>query len=146
MWRLRLVCPLLCAALAACGGGSGAATPAAPSTQAVPDSTARALLVRAFHAARAIGREDGVCRGCYPADASEITEDLNARTGDQYAAAATPFEAHLPAVVYVDTAGAGRLAQARITLYARTSNGTIWELSAGRGGPRPRPPGGAAGP
>jgi len=73
MWRLGPVCPLLCAALAACGGGSPAARTPAPSTQAVPDSKARALLLRAFHAARAIGREDGVCRGCYPADASEIT-------------------------------------------------------------------------
>jgi hypothetical protein len=137
MWRLGPVCPLLCATLAACSGGS-AATPVAPSTQAVPDSTARALLVRAFHAARAIGREHGACRGCYAADASEITEDLNARTGDEYAAAATPFEAHLPGVVYVDTTGAGRLERTRITLYARTSNGTIWELSAGRGAPRLR--------
>ena len=137
MWRLGLVGPLLGMTIAACGGGSPAATQA-PSTQAVPDSTARALLVRAFHAARAIGREDSACRRCYPADASEITEDLNARTGDEYAAAATPFEAHLPGVVYVDTTGAGRLAPTRITLYARTSNGTIWELSAGTGAPRLR--------
>ncbi len=56
-------------------------------------------------------REDGACRGCYPTDTSEITEDLNARTGDEYAAAATPFGARLPGVVYVDTAGAGRLAR-----------------------------------
>ena len=136
MWRLGPVCPLLCAALAACGGGSPAATTPTPSTQAVPDSKARALLLRAFHAARAIGREDGVCRGCYPADASEITEDMNARTGDEYAASPTPFGAHLPGVVYVDTTGAGRLALTRITLYARTSNGTIWQLSAGRRAPR----------
>ncbi|HEY7259423.1 MAG TPA: hypothetical protein VH459_10145, partial [Gaiellales bacterium] len=104
----------------------------------VPDAQARRLLLRAFHAARAVGREDGVCRGCYPDDASEITEDLNARTGDEYAAAATAFGARLPGVVYVDTTGAGRLARGRITLYARTSNGTIWELSAGRGTPRLR--------
>jgi fermentation-respiration switch protein FrsA (DUF1100 family) len=136
MWRLGPVCPLLCAALAACGGGSPAARTPAPSTQAVPDSKARALLLRAFHAARAIGREDGVCRGCYPADASEITEDMNARTGDEYAAAPTAFGARIPGVVYVDTTGAGRLALTRITLYARTSNGTIWQLSAARGAPR----------
>jgi hypothetical protein len=135
MWRLGPVCPLLCAALAACGGGSPASTPPAPGTQAVPDSKARALLVRAFHAARAIGREDGACRGCYPTDASEITEDLNARTGDEYAAAATPYGARLPGVVYVDTTGARRLARSRITLYARTSNGTIWRLTAARGAP-----------
>ena len=132
MWRLGPVPPLLYAVLAACGGGSPAAS--APSaTQAVPDKEARVLLVRAFHAARAIGREDGACHGCYPTDTSEITEDMNARTGELYAAAATPFGARLPGVVYVDTTGAGRLARTRITLYSRTSNGTIWELSAGRG-------------
>jgi hypothetical protein len=138
MWRLGPVCLLVCAALAACGGGSSAPTASAPATQSVPDAQARRLLLRAFHAARAIGREDGVCRGCYPDDASEITEDMNARTGDEYAAAATPFEAHLAGVVYVDTTGAGRLARTRITLYARTSNGTIWELSARRGQPSMR--------
>ena len=135
MWRLGLVPPLLCTALAACGGGSAGAS-APPATQRVPDREARALLVRAFHAARAIGREDGACHGCYPTDTSEITEDMNARTGDQYAAAATPFGARLPGVVYVDTAGAGRLARTRITLYSRTSNGTICQLSAGRAAPR----------
>jgi hypothetical protein len=138
MWRLGSVCPLLCGLLAACGGGSGAPTASVPATQPVPDAQARRLLLRAFHAARAIGREDGVCPRCYPDDASEITEDLNARTGDQYAAAATAFGARLPGVVYVDTTGAGRLARTRITLYARTSNGTIWELSAGRGAPTVR--------
>jgi hypothetical protein len=138
MWRLGSVCPLLCAALAACGGGSNAQTASVPRAQAVPDAQARRLLLRAFHAARAIGREDGVCPRCYPDDASEITEDLNARTGDEYAAAATPFGARLAGVVYVDTAGAGRLARTRITLYARTSNGTIWELSARRGAPKVR--------
>jgi hypothetical protein len=135
MWRLGLACPVVCVALAACGGGSPEAGTTVPATQPVPDGQARALLVRAFHAARAIGREDGACRGCYPTDASEITEDMNARTGDQYAAAATSFDARLPGVVYVDTSGAGRLAQARITLYARTSNGTIWRLRAARGRP-----------
>src|SRR6476619_3882031 len=136
MWRLGPVCPLVCAVLTACGGGSpGAATPE-PTTQAVADGQARALLVRAFHAARALGHEDGMCRGCYPADASEITEDMNARTGDEYAAAPTPFGARIPGVVYVDTTGAGRLALTRITLYARTSNETIWQLSAARGAPR----------
>jgi hypothetical protein len=134
MWRLG-VCPLLCAALAGCGGGSLGGAPSAPRSQPVPDTTARALLVRAFHAARAVARAEGACRGCYPADASEITEDMNARTGDQYGAAATPFGARLPGVVYVDTAGAGRLSRTRITLYARTSNGTIWRLAAGRGAP-----------
>ena len=134
MWRVAPVGLLLCAALSACGGSAGATAPA-PRTQAVPDARARALLVRAFHAARAIGREDGACRGCYPTDASEITEDLNARTGDQYAAAATPFGARIPGVVYLDTTGAGRLARTRITLYARTSNGTIWQLRASRGEP-----------
>lgn len=135
MWRLGAVCPLVCAALTACGGGSSGATAPGPATQAVADGQARALLVRAFHAARAIGHEDGACRGCYPTDASEITEDMNARTGDQYAAAATSFDAHLPGVVYVDTAGAQRLARTRLTLYARTSNGTIWQLRAARGRP-----------
>lgn len=138
MWRLGSVCLLLCALLAGCGGGSSAPSASVPATQPVPDAQARRLLLRAFHAARAVGREDGVCRGCYPDDASEITEDLNARTGDEYAAAATAFGARLPGVVYVDTTGAGRLARGRITLYARTSNGTIWELSAGRGAPRLR--------
>ena len=137
MWRLGPVPLLLCAALSACGGGSARAS-APPATQAVPDSEARALLLRAFHAARAIGREDGACRGCYPTDTSEITEDMNARTGDQYAAAATPFGARLPGVVYLDTTGPARLALKRITLYSRTSNGTIWQLSAGRGAPRLR--------
>jgi fermentation-respiration switch protein FrsA (DUF1100 family) len=135
MWRLGLAGAVVCAALSACGGRSPVAATPGPTTQAVPDTRARALLVRAFHAARAIGREDGACRGCYPTDASEITEDMNARTGDQYAAAATSFDARLPGVVYVDTAGAGRLARARITLYARTSNGTIWRLRAARGRP-----------
>jgi hypothetical protein len=135
MWRIGLACPLMCAALSACGGGSPEAQSIVPPTQAVPDGRARALLVRAFHVARAIGREDGACRGCYPTDTSEITEDMNARTGDQYGAAATSFDARLPGVVYVDTAGAGRLARGRITLYARTSNGTIWRLQAARGRP-----------
>lgn len=136
MWRLWAVCPLVPIAAAACGGGSPPAdTAATPLTQAVPDAKARELLVRAFHAARTVGREDGACRGCYPTDTSEITEDMNARTGDEYGAAATPFEARLPGVVYVDTAGAGRLARTRITLYARTSNGTIWQLRAARGAP-----------
>jgi hypothetical protein len=135
MWRLGSVCLLLWALGAACGGGSGAPTASVAATQPVPDAQARRLLVRAFHAARAIGREDGVCPGCFPDDASEITEDLNARTGDQYAAAATAFAAHLPGVVYVDTTGAGHLTRRRITLYARTSNGTIWELTAARGTP-----------
>ena len=135
MWRLGLACPLVCAALSACGASSPEAATPLPKTQAVPDSEAQTLLIRAFHAARAIGREDGACRGCYPTDASEITEDMNARTGDQYAAAATSFEARLPGVVYVDTTGTGRLARARITLYARTSNGTIWQLRAARGRP-----------
>jgi hypothetical protein len=134
MWRVAPVGPLLCAAFSACGG-STAATATPPGTQAVPDARARALLVRAFHAARAIGREEEACRGCYSTDASEITEDMNARTGDQYAAAATPFGARIPGVVYVDTSGAGRLARTRITLYARTSNGTIWQLRASRGAP-----------
>jgi fermentation-respiration switch protein FrsA (DUF1100 family) len=135
MWQLGSVCPLVCMAAAACGGGSPQAGTPAPRTQAVPDARARELLVRAFHAARAIGRADGVCRGCYPTDTGEITEDMNARTGDEYGAAATPFGARLPGVVYVDTTGAGRLARTRITLYARTSNGTIWQLRAGRGAP-----------
>jgi hypothetical protein len=135
MWRLGLACPLMCAALSACGGNSPEAGTPLPKTQAVPDRQARTLLIRAFHAARAIGREDGACRGCYPTDASEITEDMNARTGDEYAAAATSFAARLPGVVYVDTTGAGRLARSRITLYARTSNGTIWQLRAARGRP-----------
>ena len=138
MWRLGSVCPLLCGLLAACGGGSAAPTASVPATQPVPDAQARRLLLRAFHAARAIGHEDGACPRCYPDDASEITEDLNARTGDQYAAAATAFGARLPGVVYVDTTGAGRLSRTRITLYARTSNGTIWELSARRGAPTVR--------
>jgi hypothetical protein len=137
MWRFGPVPLLLCAALSSCGGGSGGAG-APPATQAVPDSQARTLLLRAFHAARAIGREDGACRGCYPTDTSEITEDMNACTGDQYAAAATPFGARLAGVVYLDTTGPGRLALKRITLYSRTSNGTIWQLSAGRGAPRLR--------
>jgi fermentation-respiration switch protein FrsA (DUF1100 family) len=138
MWRLGPVCLFVCAALAGCGRGSSAPTASVPSTQPVADAAARRLLLRAFHAARAIGREDGVCPRCYTEDASEITEDLNARTGDQYAAAPTAFGARLPGVVYVDTTGAGRLARTRITLYARTSNGTIWELSARRGEPRLR--------
>ena len=136
MWRPGSVTPLLCALLAACGGSPPPVPP--PRTQPVPDSEARALLLRAFRAARAIARDDGACRGCFPTDTSEITEDMNARTGDQYAAAATAFGARLPGVVYVDTAGAGSLARTRITLYSRTSNGTIWELSAGRGAPRLR--------
>jgi hypothetical protein len=138
MWRPGLACPLVCAALSACGGSPPEAGTPLPKTQAVPDSKARTLLIRAFHAARAVGREDGACRGCYPIDASEITEDMNARTGDEYAAAATSFAARLPGVVYVDTTGAGRLARGRITLYARTSNGTIWELQAARGRPHLR--------
>jgi hypothetical protein len=135
MWRLGPVCPLVCMAVAACGGGSPQAGTSTPRTQAVPDARAGKLLVRTFHAARALGREAGTCRGCYPSDAGEITEDMNARTGDEYAAAATSFEARLPGVVYVDTTGAGRLARTRITLYARTSNGTIWQLRAARGAP-----------
>jgi len=138
MWRPGLACPLVCAALSACGGSPPEAGTPLPKTQAVPDSKARTLLIRAFHAARAVAREDGACRGCYPTDASEITEDMNARTGDEYAAAATSFAARLPGVVYVDTTGAGRLARGRITLYARTSNGTIWELRAARGRPHLR--------
>ena len=123
MWRLGLAGAVVCAALAAWRREPHAPLRPAPTSQAGTGSEARALLVRAFHAARAIGREDGVCRGCYPTDASEITEDMNAHTGDQYAAAATSFDARLPGVVYVDTAGAGRLARARITLYAARRTG-----------------------
>jgi hypothetical protein len=122
-------------AMAGCGGHSAAA-PAPPSTQRVSDADARRLLLRAFHAARGLGRQEGLCRGCYPAEADEITEDMNGLTGDPYAIAFTPFGARMRGVVYVDTVGPDRLTRGRFTAYARTSNGTVWMLSAGRGRPR----------
>ncbi len=100
------------------------------------DAEAKRLLVRAFHAARLLGRKDGLCRGCYPSEAGEITEDMNGVTGDPYAIAFTSFGAHMPGVVYVDTVGEGKLSRTHLTLYARTSNGTVWMLSAGRGRPQ----------
>ncbi|MGN6377608.1 MAG: hypothetical protein ACTHNU_01520 [Gaiellales bacterium] len=51
------------------------------------DADATRLLLRAFHAARLLGRHDGLCRGCYPPQADEITEDMNGITGDPYAIA-----------------------------------------------------------
>jgi len=124
-----------CAALAAACGTAPSSAPQ-PGHEQVTDAHARALLVRAFTAARWLGRADGLCRGCYPAQPGDITEDMNARTGDAYAIAFTPFGARLPDVVYVDTVRQGRLTRRHITLYSRTSNGTIWELDAGRGAPR----------
>ena len=108
-----------------------------PTTQAVPDGRGAARSSsRAFHAARAIGREDGACRGCYPTDASEITEDMNARTGDQYGAAATLVRRRgCPAWSTSTRPAPAGWRAARITLYARTSNGTIWRLRAARGRP-----------
>jgi hypothetical protein len=122
-------------AMAGCGGHSGASPSVAPSTQRVTDAEARRLLLRAFDAARTLGREDGLCRGCYPDDTDEITEDMNGITGDPYAIAFTAFGARMRGVVYVDTVGADRLTNTHFTAYARTSNGTIWMLSAGRGRP-----------
>jgi hypothetical protein len=135
MWRAAWALPFVCTALAACGSGAAATSAAPPPTQAVSDAQAKALLARAFRAARALGRAEHTCRGCYPTDTSEITEDMSVRTHDQYAVAFTPFSARLPGVVYLDTVGAGRLTRDHITLYARTSNGTIWQLRAGTGAP-----------
>jgi hypothetical protein len=126
---------LVCVAVAGCGGRA-ASSSLPPSTQRVSDRDARRLLLRAFQAARELGRTDGLCRGCYPDDADEITEELNGLTGDQYAIAFTSFGARMRGVVYVDTVGGDRLTRSRFTAYARTSNGTVWMLSAGRGRPR----------
>ena len=129
-----LVC-VLAAVAAACGSTSAATSPSPPATQRVSDQRARQLLLRAFHAARVLGRRDHLCSGCYPDAAGEITEDMNGVTGDAYAIAFTPMGTHMTDVVYLDTVGAGRLSSTHITLYARTSNGTVWMLSAGRGKP-----------
>lgn len=123
----------LALAATACGGHTS--TPA-PAVQAVGDTTAKQLLVTGFKAARELGRDDHLCRGCYPAETDEITEEMNARTGGQYAIAFTPLGAHFPDVVYLDTVGTGRLSRRHITLYARTSNGTVWRLDADRGSPQ----------
>jgi len=120
---------------AGCGGSSAAPSTTAPATQRVSDSAAQHLLMRAFQAARTLGHRDHLCSGCYPSEAGEITEDMNGVTGDAYAIAFTPMGARMTDVVYVDTVGDGKLSHTHITLYARTSNGTIWMLSAGRGKP-----------
>jgi hypothetical protein len=120
---------------ASCGAGHSATSTSTPRVQPVTDADAKRLLVRAFHAARLLGRRDGLCHGCYPSEAGEITEDMNGITGDPYAIAFTSFGAHMPGVVYVDTVGEGKLSRTHLTLYARTSNGTVWMLSAGRGRP-----------
>jgi hypothetical protein len=121
---------------AACGSTSSATSSSPPATQRVSDSTAQHLLLRAFHAARTLGDRDHLCSGCYPDQAGDITEDMNAITDDAYAIAFTAMGARMTGVVYLDTVGAGKLSRTHITLYARTSNGTIWMLSAGRGRPR----------
>jgi hypothetical protein len=120
---------------AGCGGSSATSSSSTPATQPVSNSTAQHLLVRAFQAARELGRRHHLCSGCYPSAAGDITEDMNGVTNDAYAIAFTPMGARMDDVVYVDTVGAGKLSRTHITLYARTSNGTIWMLSAGRGKP-----------
>lgn len=135
MPNLRYPAAALIAALVlgatACGGHSGAAP-----DQTVGDLTARHLLIQGFEAARAVAVEDHLCGGCYLDETGEITEEMNGRSGGQYAIAFTPFGAHLPGVVYLDTVGASRLTRRHITLYSRTSNGTVWRLDAGRGAPQ----------
>jgi hypothetical protein len=96
---------------AGCGAGHSASSTSAPKAQRVSDADARRLLLRAFHAARLLGRRDGLCSGCYPSVAGDITEDMNDITGDPYAIAFTPFGAHMPGVVYVDTVGEGKLSR-----------------------------------
>ena len=134
MPNLRYPIAALIAALVlgatACGGHSGA--PA----QAVGDATAKHLLIQGYEAARAVAVEDHLCRGCYLDETDEITEEMNGRSGGQYAIAFTPFGARLPGVVYLDTVGTSRLTGRHITLYSRTSNGTVWRLDAGRGAPQ----------
>jgi hypothetical protein len=129
-----LACVVACVA-AACGSTSAATSSAPPATERVSDSIAQHLLLRAFHAARLLGRRDHLCGGCYPSVAGDITEDMNGITDEPYAIAFTPMGAHMTGVVYLDTVGAGKLSRTHITLYARTSNGTIWMLAAGRGRP-----------
>ena len=110
MWRLGLACPVVCVALAACGGGSPEAGTTVPATQPVPNGQARTLLVRAFRAARAIGREDGACRGCYPTDPSEITEDMKMAAARGIASIVTDAELRedyiIPSVFNRDVADA----------------------------------------
>jgi hypothetical protein len=132
--RALVVSVVACIA-AGCGAGHSATSTSTPPVQHVTDADAKRLLLRAFHAARLLGHRDGLCRGCYPSEAGEITEDMNGVTGDPYAIAFTSFGARMPGVVYVDTVGAGKLSRTHLTLYARTSNGTVWMLSAGRGRP-----------
>ncbi len=135
MGQYRALVCVLAAVAAACGGATAATSSSPPATQRVSDHRARQLLMRAFHAARVLGRRDHLCSGCYPDEAGEITEDMNGVTGDAYAIAFTPMGTRLTDVVYLDTVGAGKLSRTHITLYARTSNGTVWMLSAGRGKP-----------
>lgn len=129
------MCVVVACLAAGCGGGSATRSSSPPATQAVSSSTAKGLLMRAFHAARRLGQRRHLCGGCYPSTAGDITEDMNGITGDAYAIAFTPMAARMDDVVYVDTVGAGKLSRTHITLYARTSDGTIWMLSAGRGQP-----------
>jgi hypothetical protein len=119
--------------LAGCGGSH-----ATPPT--LRDTQARGLLVRALDATRALGRQ-GACTGCYPSDASEITEDLYLRTGDQYAAAASASQVRFGDVVYLDTTGRSSLTARHITFYVRAHNGSVWRLDANGGAPRISPAG-----
>ena len=105
----------------------------AVATETVGNRQARAVLRRAFVAADRLSRRRGLCRGCYPASAADLTEDLYDTSGIPFAVAFTPFGARLPGVVYLDTVGADRLSRDHITFYSRTSDGTVFELDADRG-------------
>lgn len=130
---MRRLVPLAAVLLAAgCGGHSARPAPRL-------DAPSRALLLRAFGAARALGRQDAPCAGCYPTDTSEITEDLYLRTGDQYAAAASAAQVRFRDVIYLDTAGRARLAARHVTFYVRARDGRVWRLDAGSGAPRIAP-------
>jgi len=137
--RTRITTAAALAATAAAvllSAGCGGSAAAGPSQQAVTDGAARSALREALAAAHRIGDERHLCSGCFPTVAADLTEDMNAATGLPFAVAVTPFGARMAGVVYLDTVGASRLTRTHITFYERTSNGTIWELSAGRSASR----------
>jgi hypothetical protein len=131
MWGVSLLVALTAAVLV--GSQLAHSHPSAPTRERVGNPQARLVLHRAYAAARQLSRRRGLCSGCYPVSPADLSEDLYDASGIPFAVAFTPFGAHLPGVVYLDTVGADRLSHTHLTFYARTSDGTVFQLDADRG-------------
>lgn len=129
-WPVFLLVALAAVALAASPLGRAHRSVA---RERVGTRQAQLVLRRAYAAAQRLSRREQLCSGCYPASAADLTEDLYDASGIPFAVAFTAFGAHLPGVVYLDTVGADRLSHTHLTFYARTSDGTVFELDGDRG-------------